>query len=191
MTQKLRNALTLTNPSELDAGTSTAERKKLMQKITPCLWFDGQAEEAANFYASVFKDSKVGGILRYEKAVAEVAGMPAGSVLTVEFELEGQKFLALNGGPKFKFSEAISFMVNVESQEELDYFWDKLSEGGEESWCGWLKDKFVLSWQIVPDVLVKMIHDPDPARSERVMAALMEMKKLDVAGLERAYGEGR
>ncbi len=161
-----------------------------MQKMTPCLWFDGQAEEAANYYASIFKNSKVGRISRYSDAVAEVAGQPAGSVMTVDFELEGQEFLGLNGGPMFKFTEAVSFMVNCETQEEVDEFWAKLSEGGETQPCGWLKDRFGLSWQIVPAVLMKMIHDPDRAKGERVMVALMDMKRIDIAALERAY-DGR
>jgi len=155
-----------------------------MQKITPCLWFDDQAEEAARFYVSVFKNSKVGEISRY----GEGAPKPKGSVLTVRFQLDGQDFLALNGGPVFKFTEAISLTVNCETQEEVDRMWEALSAGGQQVQCGWLKDKYGLSWQVVPTVLGKMITDPDPARSNRVMQALMQMKKLDIKKLEEAYG---
>ena len=130
-----------------------------MQKITPFLWFDHQAEEAAKFYTSVFKNSKVGRILRYDEAAAKAAGRPVGSVLTIEFEIEGQKFTALNGGPEFKFNESISFVVNCETQEEVDYFWEKLmADGGQESQCGWLKDKFGVSWQVTPTVLIDMLQ---------------------------------
>lgn len=155
-----------------------------MQKITPCLWFDDQAEEAARFYASVFKNSRIGEITHY----GEGAPRPKGSVLTVRFHLDGQEFLALNGGPQFKFSEAISFIVNCETQDEVDRMWEKLSEGGEKVQCGWLKDKYGMSWQIVPTVLGKMMSDPDPARAERVLQAVLRMKKLDIKGLEEAYG---
>jgi predicted 3-demethylubiquinone-9 3-methyltransferase (glyoxalase superfamily) len=158
-----------------------------MRKISPCLWFDNQAEEAAKFYTSIFKGSKMGTITHYGDAAAEAAGRPKGSVLTVTFEIEGQEFMALNGGPVFKFSEAISFMVHCEDQEEVDYFWEKLSAGGEEGPCGWLKDKYGLSWQIVPAVFAEWMKDKDPERSERVMKALLEMKKLDIDTLERAY----
>src|SRR5207237_9550647 len=140
-----------------------------MHKITPFLWFDGKAEEAAKFYASIFKNSKIGKITRYEEESAGPTGRPAGSVMTVEFELEGQEFVALNGGPMFKFTEAISFVVNCETHEEVDYFWTKLSVGGEESRCGWLKDKFGLSWQVVPTVLIEMLADKDAAKAKRVM----------------------
>ncbi len=162
-----------------------------MQKITPCLWFDNQAEEAAKFYASIFKKSKIGNITRYSKAGFEIHGRPAGTVLTVEFQLEGQEFVALNGGPVFKFNEAISFQVHCKTQEEIDYYWEKLSEGGDEKaqQCGWLKDKFGLSWQIVPTVLAKMLRDKDARRSERVMKALLQMKKIDIEGLKKAYGQ--
>jgi predicted 3-demethylubiquinone-9 3-methyltransferase (glyoxalase superfamily) len=156
-------------------------------KITPFLWFDTQAEQAATFYVSVFKDSKLGRISRYGKAGHDVHGRTAGSVMTVEFELAGQKFLALNGGPNFKFTEAVSFVVNCDGQDEVDYFWSKLSAGGQEGPCGWLKDKYGLSWQIVPSVIPKMMTDADAAKSDRVMAAVMKMKKLDVAKLERVY----
>ncbi len=155
-----------------------------MQKITPFLWFDDQAEEAAKFYASIFKNSKVERILRYGEEAAEKTGRPKGSAMTVEFELGSQQFVALNGGPLFKFSEAISFVVNCETQEEVDYFWEKLSEGGEKSRCGWLKDKFGLSWQVVPTVLIELTHDA--AKSEKVMNAMMQMDKIDISKLKRA-----
>ena len=158
-----------------------------MQKITPFLWFDQEAEEAVKFYTSIFKNSKIGRILRYDKQAAKASGRPAGSVLTIEFELEGQKFVALNGGPQFKFNESVSFVVNCETQEEVDRVWEKLSEGGAEVQCGWLKDKFGLSWQIVPTVLPELLGGPDPERSGRVMKALMTMKKLDIPTLQKAY----
>ncbi len=154
-----------------------------MQKITPCLWFDGNAEEAANFYASVFKNAKIKKTLR----CGDSGPGPKGSVLTVSFELEGLEFTALNGGPKYKFTEAISLHVDCKSQEEVDYYWDKLSEGGEIIQCGWLKDKFGLSWQIVPTALIEMLNDSDPAKASRVMQAMMQMKKLDIAELQKAY----
>jgi predicted 3-demethylubiquinone-9 3-methyltransferase (glyoxalase superfamily) len=159
-----------------------------MQKITPFLWFDHQAEEAAKFYTSVFENSKVGKILRYDEAAATAAGGPVGSVLTIEFEIGGQKFTALNGGPEFKFNEAISFVVNCDTQEEVDYFWEKLSaDGGQESQCGWLKDKFGVSWQIVPTVLIEMLQDKDSEKSERVMKAMLQMQKIDIKKLNAAY----
>ena len=159
-----------------------------MQKITPFLWFDNQAEEAAKFYTSVFKNSKIGRILRYDEASAKAAGRPAGSVLTVEFEIEGQKFTALNGGPQFKFNESVSFVVNCKTQEEVDYFWEKLTPGGgQESECGWLKDKFGLSWQVTPTVLIDMLNDNDPKKAERVMKAMMQMQKIDIKKLNAAY----
>jgi predicted 3-demethylubiquinone-9 3-methyltransferase (glyoxalase superfamily) len=160
-----------------------------MKKITPCLWFDSNAEEAANFYTSILKNSKIGKISRYGKEGYEIHGKPAGTVLTVEFELNGQTFTALNGGPVFKFNEAISFQVNCESQSELDYYWDKLSQGGDEKaqQCGWLKDKYGVSWQIVPVVLAEMMQDKNAEKSERVMKALLQMKKLDIKTLEQAY----
>jgi len=154
-----------------------------MQKVTPCLWFDQQAEEAARFYVSIFKNSKIGAINHY----GEGAPMPKGTVLTVRFQLDGQEYLALNGGPIFKFTEAVSFIVNCETQEEVDRMWDKLAEGGQVQQCGWLKDKFGLSWQIVPTALAKMISDPEPGRAARVMKALLRMKKLDLEKLEEAY----
>lgn len=160
-----------------------------MQKIIPCLWFDHQAEEAANFYASIFPDSRLGRVSRYGKEGQEIHGRPEGSVMTVEFELDGQRFTALNGGPVFRFNEAISFQVHCETQEEVDYFWEKLSEGGDESaqQCGWLKDRYGVSWQIVPTVLIAMLQDPDARKTERVMKGLLQMKKLDIAKLKQAY----
>ena len=158
-----------------------------MQKITPFLWFDDQAEEAVNFYTSIFKDSKIGRIFRYTEEAAEKTGCPVGSVLTIEFEIEGEKFVALNGGPLFKFNESVSFVVNCDTQEEVDYFWGKLSsDGGEESACGWLRDKFGLSWQIVPTVLIDMLHDDDHEKSGRVMQAMLQMKKIDIKTLKDA-----
>jgi len=153
------------------------------QKITPFLWFDNQAEEAVNFYTSVFKNSRILTVNR----CGEGGPAPKGSVMTIAFELEGLKFTALNGGPQFKFTEAISFVVNCETQDEVDHFWNRLTEGGQEIQCGWLKDKYGLSWQIVPTALFKLLQDPDPARSQRVMQALFQMKKLDIAGLQKAY----
>ena len=159
-----------------------------MQKITPFLWFDHQAEEAAKFYTSVFKNSKVGRILRYDEATAKAAGGPVGSVLTIEFEIEGQKFTALNGGPQFKFNESVSFVVYCQTQAEVDYFWQKLTaDGGQESECGWLRDKFGLSWQVTPTVLIEMLHDEDPKKSGRVMNAMMQMQKIDISKLKAAY----
>jgi len=154
-----------------------------MQKITPFLWFDNQAEEAVNFYVSVFKNAKVTGTTR----CGEEGPGPKGSVLTVAFELNGQEFVALNGGPQFKFTEAISFVVNCETQEEIDYYWEKLTAGGgQEIECGWLKDKYGLAWQIVPAAIWGWMQDKDPVRSQRVMHALMQMKKLDLPTLQRA-----
>lgn len=161
-----------------------------MQKITPFLWFDDQAEEAAKFYTSIFKNSEIGRILCYDEETAKVSqsGRPAGSVLTIEFEIEGQKFVALNGGPQFKFTESISFVVNCETQKEVDYFWEKLTaDGGEESQCGWLRDKFGMSWQVTPTVLIDMLHDKDAKKSERVMKAMLQMQKIDIKKLEAAY----
>jgi predicted 3-demethylubiquinone-9 3-methyltransferase (glyoxalase superfamily) len=160
-----------------------------MPKITPFLWFNGQAEEAAKFYTSIFKNSKIGKIARYGKEGREVHGRQAGSVMTVEFELDGQKVIALNGGPQFKFTEAVSFSVDCKSQQEVDTYWNKLSEGGEESMCGWLKDKFGLSWQINPTVLGEMLQDKDPKKAGRVMAAMLKMKKIDIETLKKAYAQ--
>jgi predicted 3-demethylubiquinone-9 3-methyltransferase (glyoxalase superfamily) len=153
-----------------------------MQKITPFLWFNGQAEEAANLYTSLFKNSKIGNIARY----GEAGPGPKGSVMSVTFQLDGQEFIALNGGPQFTFSPAVSFLVSCETQEEVDRLWEKLSEGGRTNRCGWLQDKFGLSWQIVPSVLGKMLHDQDPEKSKKVMKAMLQMEKIDIAGLERA-----
>jgi predicted 3-demethylubiquinone-9 3-methyltransferase (glyoxalase superfamily) len=158
-----------------------------MKGISPCLWFDGQAEEAARFYTSIFKNSKIGNLTRYGDSAAAASGRPKGSVMTVTFKLDGQDFMALNGGPEFKFTEAISFMVKCESQDEIDHFWAKLSEGGHPNVCGWLKDKFGLSWQIVPAALEAMMEDKDPKKAERVMSALMQMKKLDIKILKEAF----
>jgi predicted 3-demethylubiquinone-9 3-methyltransferase (glyoxalase superfamily) len=161
-----------------------------MQKITAFLWFDDQAEEAVKFYTSIFKNSKVGRILRYSGEAAKTSGRPVGSVLTIEFELEGQRFTALNGGPEFKFNESVSFVVNCETQEEVDYFWEKLTaNGGQESACGWLKDKFGLSWQITPTVLIEMLQDKDSEKAERVMNAMMQMQKIDIKTLKEAYAQ--
>jgi predicted 3-demethylubiquinone-9 3-methyltransferase (glyoxalase superfamily) len=160
---------------------------KPLQKITPFLWFDGQAEEAANFYSSIFKNSKIVNITRY----GEAGPGPAGTVLTVTFQLDGQEFTALNGGPQFKFTEAISFSVACDTQEEVDYFWEKLSQGGDETaqQCGWLKDKFGVSWQIVPDIIGELLSGPDPVKSQRVMEALLKMKKLDIKVLRQARAQ--
>jgi len=160
-----------------------------MQKITPFLWFTDQAEEAVKFYASIFKNSKIGRILRYGEEATKVSesGRPVGSVLTIELEIEGQKFVALNGGPQFKFNESVSFVVNCETQEEVDYFWEKLkSDGGEESQCGWLKDKFGLSWQVIPTQLIDMLHDEDREKAKRVMKAMLQMQKIDIEKLKQA-----
>lgn len=162
---------------------------KITQKITPFLWLDDKAEEAAKFYTSIFKNSKIGNITRYDEEAAGPTGRPAGSVMTVDFQLGGQEFVALNGGPMFKFTEAISFVVNCENQEEVDYFWSKLSAGGEESRCGWLKDKFGLSWQVVPAVLIEMLTDKDTAKAKRVMHAMLQMDKIDIAVLKKAYDQ--
>src|SRR2546429_5330414 len=160
-----------------------------MQQITPCLWFDSNAEEAVKFYTSIFRKSKIGKIARYTEEGNEIHGRPAGTVMTIEFELNGQTFTALNGGPVFKFNEAISFQVNCKSQGELDYYWEKLSKGGDEKaqQCGWLKDRYGLSWQIVPIVLGKMLQDKNAEKSERGMKALLQMKKLDIKTLQQAY----
>lgn len=158
-----------------------------IQKIKPHLWFDNQAEEAATFYTSVFKNSKIGRISRYGKAGFEVHGRPEGSVMSIAFTLEGQEFLALNGGPVFQFNESVSFVVHCDSQEEIDYYWNKLSEGGDPraQVCGWLKDRFGLSWQVVPSQMEQLMSDP--SRSENVMKALLQMKKLDLGALQAAY----
>lgn len=154
-----------------------------MQKITPFLWFDNNAEEALNFYTSIFRNAKISQTTRYPAG----APGPEGQMMTASFELEGQEFVALNGGPQFKFTEAVSFVVNCDTQEEIDFFWEKLSEGGTIQQCGWLKDRFGLSWQIVPRILGSLVSDGDPARSQRVMSALMQMVKLDIGALQKAY----
>jgi predicted 3-demethylubiquinone-9 3-methyltransferase (glyoxalase superfamily) len=170
-----------------------------MQKVTPFLWFDDQAEEAASFYVSIFSGrgrAATGGstteivdVARYGDSGAQASGRPEGSVMTVTFQLEGQEFTALNGGPEFQFTEAVSFMVNCENQEEVDDLWEKLSEGGEQGPCGWLKDRYGLSWQIVPTALGEMLNDEDPKKAERVMAAMLQMKKIDIQALKQAYEE--
>jgi predicted 3-demethylubiquinone-9 3-methyltransferase (glyoxalase superfamily) len=159
------------------------EDQMTTEGFTTCLWFDGQAEEAANHYMSIFKNSKLGRIGRY----TEAGPGPAGSVLAVEFELNGQQFVGLNGGPQFTFNEAISFQIFCEDQEEIDYYWSRLSEDGEESVCGWLKDKYGVSWQVIPAGLVDMLGDPDPEKAKRTTEAMLAMSKLDIAALERAY----
>jgi predicted 3-demethylubiquinone-9 3-methyltransferase (glyoxalase superfamily) len=157
------------------------------QKIAPCLWFDTEAEEAAKFYVSIFKNSKITTVARFPDEGKEIHGKDAGSVMTVAFELAGQSFVALNGGPQFKFDEAISFQVYCESQNEVDYFWSRLTEGGEEGPCGWLKDRYGLSWQVVPVALLEMMLDRGASKSARVMKAFMQMKKFDIETLKRAY----
>ena len=154
-----------------------------MQKITPFLWFDGNAEEAVNFYTSIFKDGKVNRVSRY----GDAGPGPKGSVMTASFQILGQEFIALNGGPQFKFTPAISFLVNCETQQEVDELWDKLSDGGEKQPCGWLKDKYSLSWQIVPSILGRLMSDPNPAKAKNVMTAMLQMKKLDIQALQKAY----
>jgi predicted 3-demethylubiquinone-9 3-methyltransferase (glyoxalase superfamily) len=156
-----------------------------VQKINPFLWFDDQAEEAANFYVSLFKNSKVNSVARY----GDAGPGPKGSAMTVTFELAGQKFIALNGGPLFKFNEAVSFLINCETQREVDDFWKKLSAGGTESQCGWVKDKYGMSWQVVPIALMEMLQDEDPKKSQRVMQAMLQMGKIDIAKLKQAYNE--
>jgi predicted 3-demethylubiquinone-9 3-methyltransferase (glyoxalase superfamily) len=163
---------------------------RIKQRISVCLWFDGQAEEAARFYAGIFGNSSVGGGAHYDDETSKSSGQPKGSVMTVKFTLDGQEFMGLNGGPIFKFTEAMSLVVACEDQAELDHFWTRLSEGGEEVQCGWLKDKFGVSWQVVPAVLEEMMRDKDPEKPRRVMAAVLKMKKLDIATLKKAY-EGR
>ena len=153
-----------------------------MQRITPCLWFDTEAEDAADFYVSVFKNSQVVSVSRY----GEAGPRAAGTVMTVDFELDGQAFIALNGGPEFPFTEAVSLQVDCETQEEVDRYWSVLSGGGEEGPCGWLKDRYGLSWQIIPVALTELLNDPDTAKAQRVMAAMLQMKKIDIAALEAA-----
>jgi predicted 3-demethylubiquinone-9 3-methyltransferase (glyoxalase superfamily) len=162
-----------------------------MQKISPCLWFDDKAEEAVNFYVSIFKNSKVGNVTRYGKEGYEIHKKKEGTVMTIDFEIEGQKFLALNGGPIFKFNEAISFQIYCDTQEEIDYYWEKLTEGGDKNAqvCGWLKDKFGVSWQVVPIAMIKMLQDKDSKKTERIMKAMLQMQKLDIDALTKAYQE--
>lgn len=159
-----------------------------LQKITPFLWFDSQAEEAVRFYTSIFKNSKIGNVTRYGEAGQEIHGRTPGSVMTVEFEIEGQPFTAINGGPLFKFSEAISFQIHCETQAEVDHYWDKLCAGGDpkDQQCGWLKDKFGVSWQVVPTILPKLLFGSDPQKNQRAMEAMLQMKKLDIAKLHQA-----
>ncbi len=161
----------------------------VVQPIVPCLWFDSQAEEAARYYTAIFKNSKIGTITRYGEAGREVHGRPPGTVMTVAFELNGQPFTALNGGPVFTFNEAISFQIMCRTQGEVDHYWNRLSAGGDKQaqQCGWLKDKYGVSWQVVPTVLVEMMDDPDKEKSGRAMEAMLQMKKLDIAELERAF----
>jgi predicted 3-demethylubiquinone-9 3-methyltransferase (glyoxalase superfamily) len=157
-----------------------------MQKITPFLWFDDKAEEAMNFYVSIFKNSKVGKVTRY----GEAGPGPKGTVMSATFQLDGQDFFALNGGPQFAFTPAISFFVNCETQQEVDEMWERLSEGGEKGRCGWLKDKYGLSWQVIPSVLGPMLHDKDPEKAKRVMQAMLQMNKIEIKGLQQAYDQG-
>jgi predicted 3-demethylubiquinone-9 3-methyltransferase (glyoxalase superfamily) len=163
---------------------------KTLQRITPFLWFDSQAEEAAKFYVSIFKNSRVVSTSRYDEEASRAAGRPKGSVMTVAFELDGQEFTALNGGPVFKFTEAISLVVNCETQREIDHFWEKLSAGGQEVECGWLKDRFGVSWQVVPTILGQLLTGTDAEKSKHAMAAMLKMRKLDIDALKRAY-DGR
>jgi predicted 3-demethylubiquinone-9 3-methyltransferase (glyoxalase superfamily) len=188
----LNNGRTHVKPSKIQSGArlpqSYRSKGKAMRDITPCLWFDSNAEEAVNFYLSVFKNSKIKTVTRYGKAGHEIHGKEPGTILTIVFELDGQEFTALNGGPIFKFNEAVSLMVNCEGQKEIDYYWGELSEGSDPAaqQCGWLKDKFGLSWQVVPADMDEMLTK-DPAASERVMTALLQMKKLDINALRKAY----
>jgi predicted 3-demethylubiquinone-9 3-methyltransferase (glyoxalase superfamily) len=172
-------------------NSAKLEAQGYAQKITPFLWFDRQAEEAVKFYVSIFKNSKINAVTRYGKEGYEIHNIDEGTVMTADFEIEGQKFVALNGGPAFKFNEAISFQVNCENQREVDYYWEKLSEGGDEKaqQCGWLKDKYGVSWQIVPDVLAKMLQDKDTKKTQKVFKAMLQMHKLDIKTLSQAYEE--
>jgi len=160
-----------------------------MQKISSCLWFDNNAEEAVQFYVSIFKNSKIGNVTHYGKEGYDIHKKKEGTVMTIDFEIEGQKFMALNGGPIFRFNEAISFQIYCETQDEVDYYWDKLTEGGDKNAqvCGWLKDKFGVSWQVVPNVLVKMLQDKDSKKTENVMRVMLQMQKLDINALTKAY----
>lgn len=160
-----------------------------IRRLTPCLWFDSEAEDAANHYVEIFPNSRIGRISRYGKVGFEIHGKPEGSVLTVDFELDGHSFTALNGGPIFQFNEAISFQINCETQDEVDYYWEKLTAGGDPNaqQCGWLKDRFGVSWQVVPTIATELLSDPDSEASQRATAAMLQMKKLDIAALQRAY----
>jgi len=158
-----------------------------VQKITPFLWFDGTAEQAAHFYTSIFQNAKITALSRYNEESAKVSGIPAGTVMTAVFHLDGQEFIALNGGPLFKLTEAISFVINCQTQEEVDHFWEKLSAGGKKSQCGWLTDQFGVTWQVVPAILGQMLQDKDPAKPKRVMQALLQMTKIDIQQLQQAY----
>jgi predicted 3-demethylubiquinone-9 3-methyltransferase (glyoxalase superfamily) len=168
-------------------GTQEKRMPISTQKIMPCLWFDTEGEAAAKHYVSIFKNSKMLGVTHYGSEGKDIHGKDAGSVLTVEFELEGQKFLALNGGPQFKFDEAVSFQVFCDTQAEVDYFWSKLAEGGSESFCGWVKDKFGLSWQVVPSIVPEMLQSGQSDKAQRVFGAIMKMRKIDIATLQKAY----
>ena len=165
---------------------------QFIQKISPCLWFDHQAEEAARFYVSVFKNSKITGITRYGDEGRDVHGMPAGTVMTVAFELEGLPFVALNGGPHFKFNEAISLQIYCDNQQEVDHYWDKLTAGGDPKaqQCGWLKDRYGLSWQVTPKALIELISSPDPKTSQRAMKVMLQMKKFDIRSIQEAVAQG-
>jgi predicted 3-demethylubiquinone-9 3-methyltransferase (glyoxalase superfamily) len=167
------------------------DKKNSTQKLVPCLWFDRQAEEAVKFYVSIFKNSSIDGIVRYGKEGFEIHHMEEGTVMTIDFSIEGQKFIALNGGPVFSFNEAISFQVYCETQEEVNYYWEKLSKGGDPNaqQCGWLKDKYGVSWQVVPTILVEMLKDQDNNKSQKVMKAMLQMKKIDIHALSQAYGQ--
>jgi predicted 3-demethylubiquinone-9 3-methyltransferase (glyoxalase superfamily) len=188
--KRLLGGRALAQPGSDERGRRTMPKT---QRITPCLWFDSEAEEAAKFYTGIFKNSRILRVSRYGDAGREIHGKPAGTVMTVEFELDGQTFTALNGGPVFKFNEAISLQVSCETQEEVDDYWDRLSEGGDRSaqQCGWLKDRYGASWQIVPTVLPRLLADPDAEKAQRVMAAMLQMKKIQIDELERAARAGK
>ena len=160
-----------------------------MQKITPFIWFDSNAEEAANFYTSIFKNAKITALTRYSEEASKVSGIPAGTVMTAVFQLDGLEFIALNGGPLFTLTEAISFMINCQTQEEVDHFWEKLSAGGKKSRCGWLTDKFGVTWQVAPTVLNQMLQDKDATKAKRVMQAMLQMDKIDILRLKQAYDQ--
>lgn len=178
----------MSNATSINTGK---DKENSTQKLVPCLWFDRQAEEAAKFYVSIFKNSSIDGIVRYGKEGFEIHQMEEGTVMTVDFNIEGQKFIALNGGPVFKFNEAISFQIYCETQDEVNFYWEKLSEGGDPNaqQCGWLKDKYGVSWQVVPTILVNMLKDQDMNKSQKVMRAMLEMKKIEIRVLSQAYGQ--